>query len=57
MVSKAETAKAELDFVRKLARSIAKANGHSHPDDYAEAVVAAHTAGDDAAQEPEAQKE
>lgn len=38
----------ELDFVRKLARAFAFVNGHSHPDDYAAAVVAAHDAQTDA---------
>jgi hypothetical protein len=31
--------KRELALVRATARAIAVANGHSHPDDYAEAVV------------------
>lgn len=34
--------KRELVLVRATARAIAIANGHSHPDDYAEAVVQAY---------------
>ena len=33
---------AELDHVRKVARAIALANGHSHSDEYAEKVVSAY---------------
>jgi hypothetical protein len=33
---------AELVLVRKVARAIARANGHSHPDEHADRVVAAY---------------
>ncbi len=33
---------AELDLVRKIARAQARANGHSHPDEHADKVVAAY---------------
>jgi ABC-type nitrate/sulfonate/bicarbonate transport system substrate-binding protein len=46
-------AKSEKDFVRKLAKAFALVNGHSHPDDYAEAVAAAHES-DDPADAPDA---
>lgn len=46
--------KRELVLVRANARAIAIANGHSHPDDYAEAVVQAYVEPGDVA---EARKE
>jgi hypothetical protein len=33
---------AELDLVRRIARAQARANGHSHPDEHADRVVAAY---------------
>lgn len=46
--------KRELVLVRATARALAVANGHSHPDDYAEAVVQAYVEPGDVA---EARKE
>ena len=39
---------AELDFVQRLARAFAVANGHSHPDEYAASVVDAYVGTDEA---------
>lgn len=36
--------KGETTFVRKFARALAVANGHSHPDEYADKVAAAYVA-------------
>jgi hypothetical protein len=42
--------KRELVLVRATARAIAVANGHSHPDDYADAVVNAYVEPGDVAE-------
>lgn len=46
----------EKKFVERLARALAIANGHSHPDEYAARVADAHVVAEEDKQEPAKQQ-